>query len=190
LIASDWRSASTRSRSAAAMHAVVVRVDDVAVRDDDRAHGERREERGRVVDLLGFDAARREKRHVAAASEWQRGAHAARRAEISEPSGEAVLERRAAGVRRGDRRRGSGGKNRGQRALAASRELAAGAAASEIVVAKAVDDEQHDIAHALIDGEIGERRVARSAAARCGDRCDQIDEAAACVVGSHGTDFR
>ena len=62
--------------------------------------------------------------------------------------------------------------------------------ASQIVVAQAVDDEQHDIAHALVYFEACKRRVPRFSTARGDNRGDQIDEAAACVVGSHAMDFR
>src|SRR5438067_9728580 len=124
---------------AAAMHPVVVRIYDLAIRDDDGLHGERREERWRVENPLGAYAARGERRHVPAAAKGQRCAHAAGGAEVHEPAGEPMLEWRAARIGRRDRRRGGGRKDGGERAAPAPRELAACAVARKIVVAEAVD---------------------------------------------------
>ena len=114
------RRACRRRRAAAPRQwrALYSRIDDVLVGDHDRAHRQLLEQRRRNVDLLRRHTAACERQHVAAAAERQRGGDAARFAEIGEPAGEAVLERRAAGVRSGDRRRGGRGKHRGDRRAA------------------------------------------------------------------------
>ena len=96
--------------------------------------------------LLGTEAFVAQRQHVAARAEGQRRCHAARLAEIRVPAGDAVLERCAAGVRGGDRRCGGRGKHRGERASPPARQLAARALTHQVVVAQAVDDDEHDIA--------------------------------------------
>src|SRR5579859_1264184 len=64
-------------------------------------------------------------------------------------------------------------------------QLAAIGVAREIFVAETVDDEQHEIFHRGGKRKISQRCMQRFAAARSNYRSDQIDQAAAVVVGSH-----
>src|SRR5207244_6753587 len=123
--------------------------------------GNRLEDGRRYVDLVRADAARGERNKVAAALERQRRADAAGFAEVGEPARQSMLERRAARVRRGDRRGRGRGEHRRDGGAPLSRELAA--AAHEVVVAQPIDDQQHDVAR-LAYGEIPKGRVQRSAA--------------------------
>ena len=175
-------------RSAAVVE-VVIGIHDRACRHHDRAPCQPIEQRRLDEQMLVRDAAQAERQVVAARAKRQRRGDTAGDAEVSEPAGETVLGRRGAGERGRDCGRGGGRKHGADRSAPAARQVAGRPVRGEIVVAEAVHDPEHDVARA---GELGgrqqfKRRVARLDVAGCGERSDQVDEAAAGIIGKcHG----
>src|SRR5438046_1312115 len=149
--------------------------------DDDRATRQRLEDGWRRERGAGGKTSLLQRQILAATPELQRRSDAAGCAKVGEPAGEPVLERRAAGVRGGDRRCGGRRKHRRDRRAPAPGELATCAAPREVAVAEAVDDDEDDVFRLgkFRSGQRGEDRMTRLSAAGLDNRGDQIDEAAA-----------
>ena len=134
---------------------------------------------------LGADPRATERLTAAARRERQHGQHAAQFPEPGEPAREAVLLRRETGQEGRDRGRRGGRRHRCDRALKVLMQHAALAASNQVVVAQAVDDEQHQVVcvSKLIRCKFVQHRIIRTmpAIGAC-DRTHQIHDAAATVI--------
>jgi len=116
-------------------------------------------------------------------AEGQRRDDGADLAEIHVPSGQPVLLRGGAGQEGGNGARRGGGKDRGH--LPAQVAAQGALAAEQVIVAEAVDHQQHQMARPGqgVGRQRRQRRIGTAAAQRGGDGAHEVDDAAAAVVG-------
>ena len=157
-------------------------------RDDIRRSVQAVGERRIPEQLLRRDAARRGDRGPAVTRpEREHGEHRAELAEVHVPAREPVLLRREPGHEGGDRRGGGRREGRGDVGPAVRAEFAARRRPLEQARAEPVDHEEADVSRAgdLVGSQHRERHVPTGRAERRGDRCRQVDDAAAVVVRLH-----